>query len=504
MKRNLYFLLVMFIFSVLMTGCVKSTGKAGELRYGFSSEPKTLDPLDMAGNTADGRSILFNVFEGLVKPDTTGQFLPCIAESWAIEQGGLIYNFLIRDNIFFHDGAILTAADVKFSLETAISLNYIGLDIIEEVKITGDNIVTVTLKVPDPEFLPYMTVGITKNGHDNRARNAIGSGPFYIESYRSQRNMILKKFDKYWQRLLPEPNNIPYLDKVTILFYETYDTMVLALRGGSIDGANVTGSFAAQLDRGHFDIFHNYSNAVQLLALNNTSPPLNDLHIRRALNFGIDIQNIIDSAFFGMGSPSRSPIIPGLSVYYENSDIFPYDPEKAKELLGHSGYNNDNRLSLEITVSSNYTMHVDTAQVIADQLSKIGINTLIKLVDWDTWLSDVYRNHNYQATIISLDSVVASPKSFLSRYHSNSSSNFINFNNPDFDKIFDSILVESNEERRTNLYKEAQRSIIENAASVYIQDILYYKAFRKNAYGGVLNYPLYVVDFSNIYGIEKN
>jgi peptide/nickel transport system substrate-binding protein len=72
------------------------TAKAAtELRYGFTTEPVTFDPLNPA-NTADGRSILFNVFEGLVKPDTEGRLLPCIAEAWTIEQDGLIYDFKLR------------------------------------------------------------------------------------------------------------------------------------------------------------------------------------------------------------------------------------------------------------------------------------------------------------------------------------------------------------------------------------------------------------------------
>ena len=471
------------------------------MRYGFTSEPRTLDPLDQ-GNTADGRSILFNVFEGLVKPDTTGQFLPCIAESWTIEQGGLVYNFTIREGILFHDDTPLSAADVKFSLETAMALKYLGLEMIEEVKITGENIVTITLKMPDPEFLPYMTVGITRDGHNNRATNAIGTGPFYIESYTPQHNLILKKFDNYWQLLLPEPKNIPHLDKVTIVFFENYDAMTMSLRGGGIDGANVTGTFAAQIENGDFDIFHGYSNAVQLLALNNAAAPLNDINIRRALNFGIDVQNIIDTAFFGMGTPSRSPLIPGLSIYYDNLSLYLYVPRMARLLLVQAGYRDDLPLSLEITVPSNYTMHVDTAQVIADQLSRIGVIVTIKLVDWDTWLSDVYRNRNYQATIISLDSAVASPKSFLSRYQTEASGNFINFSNPDFDITYNSILTETDEEKRIQLYKDAQRIIAENAASVFLQDIYYFKAFRGGAYDGVLNYPLYVVDFSNIYRIK--
>jgi peptide/nickel transport system substrate-binding protein len=157
---------------------------------------------------------------------------------------------------------------------------------------------------------------------------------------------------------------------------------------------------------------------------------------------------------------------------------------------------------LEITVPSNYTMHVDTAQVIVNQLAGAGINAAIKLVDWATWLSEIYRGRNYQATIISLDANNVSPRSFLSRYLSTSGSNFINFKNGDFDLTYNAAQGELDENRRTQLYRDAQKIISSGAASVYIQDILGFRVFPRGRYGGSRNYPLYVEDFSAIYRIE--
>ena len=497
MKR-IFILTVILILTIFAVGCTNDDS-SNELRFGLTTEPNTLDPLN-PNNTADGRSILFNVFEGLVKPDTDGNMQPCIAESWTIEQDGLVYNFTIKENIFFHDGSILTPADVMFSLKTAAAMNYIGLQAIQEVEITGGNIVSVKLAAPDFEFLPYMTVGIAKADNKDREKNIIGTGPFSIDRYRPQRSMVLKKFDKYWKE------GLPHLNKITIVFFENYDAMLLALRGGSIDGAYVTGPMLDQLNRANFDIFNNYSAAVQLLALNNAATPLDDIRVRQALIHGIDIHNIIETAFFGFGIPSGSPIIPGFTSYYENQSPYPYNPEAARNLLMQAGFDADNKFSLEITVPSNYSMHEDTAQVIVNQLSQIGVDASIKLVDWNTWLNDVYFGRQYQATIISLDSPVVSPKSFLSRYHSNSENNFINFNSPEFDSIYDNILTESNEEQRLQLYIDAQRSIAQNSASVFIQDIFYFRAFRSESggYGGVLNYPLYIIDFAEIFRIENN
>jgi peptide/nickel transport system substrate-binding protein len=477
----------------------EAAGTATELRYGFTSEPVTLDPLHPS-NTADGRSILFNVFEGLVKPDTEGRLQPCIAESWTVEQGGLVYNFKLRQGVLFHDGSPLKPVDVQFTLETAIAAGFEGFTGIEKVETVNDTVI-MTLKKADPEFLPYITIGIVKADNPDREKNTIGTGPFYIESYTVQQSLVLKKFDDYWRP--PQEEGTPRLDKVTIVFFSDSDALLLGLRGGSIDGASVTGSLTQQLDPQRFDIVPGYSAAVQLLALNNARPPLDDIRVRQALNYAVDIQGIIDAAFFGQGRPSGSPLIPGLAAYYEQSlsNPYPLDFDRARSLLAEAGYGEGGqKLSLEITVPSNYVMHVDTAQVITGQLAKAGINAVIKLVDWATWLSDVYRNREYQATIISLDANNVSPRSFLARYRSDSGSNFINFKSADFDRVYDAALSETDDEKRAGLFREAQQIISANAASVYIQDIFYFKAFRGGTYDGVLNYPLYVIDFASMYG----
>ena len=501
MRRKKISKITLFILIVISmsASCTreKDTGKTAELRFGFTTEPSTFDPLNPA-NTADGRSILFNVFEGLVKPNAEGKLLPCIAESWTIEQDSLVYNFTLRENIRFHDNSVLNSSDVKFSLDTAIAAGFDGLSNIAEVTAAGERQVSVILKSPDPEFLPFMTAGIVKAGNTDREKNIIGTGPYFIESYTIQQNIIMRKFDNYWQR------GLPHLEKITIVFFANYDTLMVAMRGGSIDGTFITGAMASQIDKNQFDIFDNNSAAVHLLALNNEASPLNDIRVRRAVNYGIDIQGIIDTAFFGAGSPSGSPIIPGLSEYYENGLSYTHNPGTARSLLAQAGYGGDHRPSIEITVPSNFTMHVDTAQVIAGQLSEIGIDTTIKLVDWASWLSDVYFGRQYQATIISLDSPNVSPRSFLARYLSANGSNFINFKNEDFDSAYNSALAEIDSARRINYYREAQRIIADNAASVYIQDILYFIALRAGAFGGVLNYPLYVIDFASIYGTDRN
>jgi peptide/nickel transport system substrate-binding protein len=478
-------------FSLFARGKIESTGAAGELRYGFTSELSTLDPLSPS-NTADGRSILFNVFEGLVKVEPDGGLNPAVASAYAIEQGGLVYRFTLRQGLLFHDGTTVTVGDVKFSLDKAIEAGYQGFSQIERVETPDADTIRVILKAPDVEFLPYLTIGIVPANNPDREKNPIGAGPYSIESYSVQQSLVLKKNPTYWKQ------GFPKLDKVTIVFLADSDALLLSLRGGNIDGATITGSLVDQLNPASYDIFNSYSNSVQLLALNNDVKPLDDLRVRQALNYAIDTQEIIDTAFYRRGKPSGSPLIPGFTKYY-NRDLenpYPYNVERAKALLRDAGFAGG--FSLAITVPSNYTMHVDTAQVIVNQLDRIGVKASIHLVDWATWLADIYRGRKFEATIISLDASNNSPRGFLSRYLSTGGSNFINFKNENYDKVYQSSLTEVDEQTRIGLYREAQRIISDNAASVYIQDIYSFRVFPKGRFTNVLIYPLYVIDFASI------
>ncbi|WP_099204119.1 ABC transporter substrate-binding protein [Scatolibacter rhodanostii] len=466
-----------------------TTEEVKELRWGSTTEPVTLDPLN-AGNSADGRSILFNVFEGLVKPDTDGNLQPALAESYQVEEGGLKYTFPIRTGVKFHNGATLTAEDVVYSLEIAKEQGFTGLDQIDTI-IADGNTVVITLTAPDTYFLPFLTVGVVPKDYTDRENKPIGTGPFSLESYTPQQNIVLVKNKDYWNTELPK------LDKVTIQFVSDTNALLTAVQGGNIDGASIIDySQLQQLDANEYSYIESQSASVQLLALNNSYGPLADVKVRQAISYAVDKTEIIDTAFYGFGTPSGTPIIPGLKTYFnsEVTDAYQADIDKAKQLLTEAGYGDG--FDLEITVSSNYTMHLDTAQVIINQLAKIGVNATIAQVDWATWLEQVYSGRQYQSTIISIDGNLA-PSSFLSRYRSDAKNNFINFSNAEFDTQFDIGSATLEESERIEAYNKAQQILSDNAASVYIQDINSFNVLRKD-FSGAVDYPLYVFDFSTI------
>lgn len=204
----------------------------------------------------------------------------------------------------------------------------------------------------------------------------------------------------------------------------------------------------------------------------------------------------------GKGTPIGSSMFPAFGKYYipELNDIYAQDIEKAKALLTEAGY--PEGFSFTIKVPSNYTPHIDTAQVLAEQLKAINVDAQIELIEWDTWLSEVYSGRNYEATVVGVDASSLTASALLMRFNSTADNNFINFNSEAYDTAFANAQAATVEEEQTAYYKECETILTEEAANVYIQDLAELVALNKK-YAGYEFYPLYVQDFSKLYIVEE-
>ena len=157
---------------------------------------------------------------------------------------------------------------------------------------------------------------------------------------------------------------------------------------------------------------------------------------------------------------------------------------------------------MTITVPSNYQQHVDTAQVLVEQLKQVGVNAEIQLVEWDSWLSDVYTDRKFQSTVVGVDAAYLSGRALLERFVSDSSKNFINFNNEEYDDLYQQVKKSTDDQEQIALYKKMETILNEDAANVYIQDMASEVVLR-NTYDGYAFYPLYVMDMSKIYKVSE-
>lgn len=505
MKKYWTILLTGLLVSTLVfsaTGCQNSSNttasssasgaakEGGSIVVGVTTEPGSLDPFTIT--SADTRSLLFNVFEGLVKPDKNGNLIPAVAAKLPdVSSDGLTYTFKIREGIQFQNGNKVTAGDVKYSLETAKSKQVEGLSNLQSVDAVDDSTVKLTLTKRDNSFLAYLTTPIVPKDYGDQSKHPIGTGPYQFVSYTPQQSVVLQKNKTYWQK------GLPHLDKVTYKIEADTNALVLDLKSGSVDVAGADYATANQVGSG-FTTEQSNSNAVQLLALNNAVKPLDNVKVRQALSYAVDPDEIIKTVNYGKGTRVGTPVIPGFKKYYDSSlaKAYPKNVSKAKQLLSEAGY--PNGFSLTITVPSVYQVHVDTAQVIVNELKTIGVTATIKQVDWATWLSQVYTNRQYESTIISVDGTSLTPESYLSRYVSTSKSNFFNYKDTEYDTLYQQAVEETDDTKRVQLFKQVQELISKDAANVYIQDIASFHVL-KNGVTGFTPYPLYVLDLSTLY-----
>ena len=252
-----------------------------------------------------------------------------------------------------------------------------------------------------------------------------------------------------------------------------------------------------QLSKNDFTIAEGSMNLVQALYLNNAEKPFNDVRVRQALCYAIDKQAVIDLAFDGYGIPLGTSMFPSFAKYYDESltDYYPQDIEKAKSLLADAGY--PNGFDMTITVPSNYTPHVNTAQVLVEQLREAGIRATVQPVDWSTWLEDVYSNRNFQSTVTGLTSDNMTARKLLERFGSQVGNNFTNYSNDEYDEILAQALSAVDEAEQTELYRALERNLTENAANVYLQDMADLVALRSGL-SGLTFYPIYVLDISTL------
>ena len=196
-----------------------------------------------------------------------------------------------------------------------------------------------------------------------------------------------------------------------------------------------------------------------------------------------------------------SSMFPAFSKYYmpELNDVYTTDYDKAKELLAEAGY--PDGFTFTIKVPSNYQQHIDTAQVIANELKNIGVTANIELIEWSTWLSDVYAAREYEATVVGVDASSLTAGALLNRFQSEASNNFINYSNADYDAALANAAISVDDAEKTAYYKECETILNATAANVYIQDLPELVAINKK-YAGYEFYPLYVQDIAKLYIVE--
>ncbi|RVU55533.1 ABC transporter substrate-binding protein [Anaerosphaera multitolerans] len=502
MKKKFVLFAIVFTLSLSLIACGngedKSTTQDAEdtLKVAIFTELDSMDPFKMTAG--DTETIMDNVFDGLFDSDVEGNLVPDLAESYDISDDGTTYTFKLKEGVKFHNGEDFNAEDVVYTYSELAGLSSgepknSKFEIIKDVKALSDYEVEVQLKERKNEFIYLTLKPIVQKDYTENEQFPIGTGPFKFVSRTPGEQLKLERFDDYHRK-----DHVAKFKNLNIIRIKDRQTVIMAMQSGEVDIVpRISPNEANQL--GDVTLISGPQNLVQAFGLNNDFGPLKDPKVREALNYAVDRDEIVSTVGENKATKICSSFSPALPKYYEDlSEYYTYDVEKAKALLAEAGY--ENGFDLNVTVPSDYQYHMDTAELLESQLSKVNVRVTIEPIEFSTWLSKVYNDRDFEATIVGFIGYL-DPNQILVRYVSDYSSNYINFNNPKYDEAIEKASTAISEEEQIAHYKEAQKILVEDNASVFIQDPDSITALRPGI-EGLEMYPIQKMNLEDVY-LEK-
>jgi peptide/nickel transport system substrate-binding protein len=449
----------------------------GVITIALSSSPKNLDPIMYTGTYES--QVIASVADTLVayKHDLSG-IAPNLATEWSTSEDGMVYTFKLRDDVYFQkgdyqDGKQLTAADVKYALErsaTQSAMNRLGM--VDHVDIINDFEVAIYLSEPSSAFLTVLTDSgnvivpqeEVEGWGDSFGSHLVGTGPFTLEEFKKDQEVILAKNENYWA-------GTPYVDGVIFKIITDASQMTNALRTGEIDIATDLGGESVKVVKDDADLIIQEVPGLHVayMYMNLMNGPTADIKVREAIIRAVDIDEMVKGIYqFDEAQRAYLPLPPG-SWGYDSSleSIVPsYDPELAKQLLTEAGY--PDGFALEIYVS-NKAARVKMATILQSYLKQnLNIDVEIKTSEWGTF-SEIASSG--QADIYGMSwTWYPDPFFFLNKmFHSSeigALGNGQGYNNPEVDRLLDEALAITDTDERAVLYKEALKLITENYSRI--------------------------------------
>ncbi|MEN6492245.1 MAG: ABC transporter substrate-binding protein [Rectinema sp.] len=492
MRRVLKHCILPGLFACIFAGVLFAQGP-GTLVFGLSGNPDTLDPQKTAGTLTF--QVVKSFYDTLVEPDQSGKIVPALAESWSVSPDGLTWTFRLRRDVVFHNGQQFTSKDVKATLDRIVdektaSPKRSEFSAIKEIRTPDAYTVVLSLSQPYAPLLASLASGwgailpsdLIASGH-NFAAEPVGTGPFKFEKWIRDSRISMTRNDKYWIKGLPK------LAKVEFQIVPERAVQVQGLGVGSIDALEFVDPDDLPILQSNpkVTIKKELTSLIMVMAMNCSREPLNDLRVRQAVNYAIDKQVVLDVAYGG-GKIGSTFLDTGNAYYTDFSNLYPYNPEKAKQLLKDAGVGNR---EFTITVPQNYPLHVKAAELMQQMLAKAGMNVKLQLVDWSTWLSSVYSGGNYDFTVIGHTGKL-DPDGTLAGY---GAGRYVKWYNATVDAKIKEAATISDFASRKKLYTDALEIMANEVPFVYIGTSYRYVGTRSNVFDFRMTPNLDTFDF---------
>lgn len=451
-------------------------------------EPPNLDPTGGAAQAID--TVLYhNVFEGLTRFEADGAVVPGLAQSWDISEDGLTYTFNLVPGVTFHDGSVMDADDVVFSLDRARAEDstnaqkplFAGIETVEAVDPVT---VKVTLSQPNGSFLFNMAWGdaviVSEDSIADIATNPIGTGAYKFSDWAQGDKIELVRNDDYW-------GLAPAIETATFRFISDPTAAFAAVMAEDVDAF---AGFPAPENLPQFDadprftVLRGNTEGETILSTNNKMPPFDNVLVRQAVAHAIDRQAIIDGAMFGVGTPIGTHFAPHNPDYVDLTANSNYDPEKAKALLAEAGFADGFTTTLKLPPPS-YARR--GGEIIAAQLREVGIETEISNLEWAQWLEEVFKGKDFGLSIVShtepMDiGIYANPDYYFQ------------YDNPDFQALMEELTATADPAGRSDLLAKAQTIISEDYVNGYLFELAYTSVVKAELQGMWENQPTASVD----------
>ena len=492
-------------FFIFLFACTQRKEEEKQVfRY---NQPEGLVTLDPA--FAKSQPVIWathQMYNTLVEIDKDLHIVPSISSGWEVKEDGRTYIFHLKDNIYFHDnpafadgkGRKLKAADIVYSLERIIDRSVASpgawifngrIDSLKPFTAPNDSTFILTLRIPFPPILGILSMQycsivpqevVEKYGKDFR-RNACGTGPFVLHSWEEGQSLIMHRNDRYFERDSAGVS-LPYLDAIKISFLDSKAAEFMEFQQGRLDFINdIDANFKDEVltkkgelkkewqNRIHM-AKHPYLNTEYLGILFDTGnvllkdSPLRFRKVRQAMNYAIDRKKMMMYLRNSIGTAAESGFIPAGLPSFDTSLVkgYHYDPVMAKKLLEEAGFPEGKNMPLILLKT--VPVYAELGAFVARQLEEAGIKVQVETVQRATLLEEIAKS---KALFFRGSWIADYPdaENYLNVFYGRNPAppNYTRYKNPEFDKLYEKALTETNDTLRYSLYRKMDQMIIYDA-----------------------------------------
>lgn len=464
--------------------------KGGTMIDALSGEPSGL--IAMIAGESSASAIASNIFNSLLKYDKNLELTGELAQSWNISSDQRTITFHLKPNLKWADGEPLTSSDVMFTWQTVTNDNTrtpYGADYKLVIKAETPDKSTFRVTYAQPyapaldswsglHILPKHLLQNQDINTTSFARNPVGSHYYKLDQWKSGESISLSRnenatqdqanIDRLISRIIPD-RAAQFLE----LMADNIDSMSL----NSIQYARI---FPARPDLNEkFSLYKELGNSYTYLGFNLKHKPFDDIRVRKAINYAIDKQEIIDGVLLGLGLPVASPYKPGTRWSNPKLKPYAYNPQRAIELLKAAGFEDHDGdgildkdgkpLAFEILTNQNKEREM-SAVLIQRRLKEIGIDVKIRVVEWATFISRFIKTGDFNVVLLGWGLGVEPDQYNI--WHSSQQApgqfNFIGYQNKKVDHLLEKGRLELNPDKRMKIYHDFAEILLEDSPIVYL------------------------------------